>query len=343
MIASGACMAVTMMVIFIKMALHATHMSNPSEQLKIMKIATLFPNYSVLSYFSIVWPNAYNYLNPWTEFLAAVAMFYFFMLLCDFLAPNDRERIEFLSSLQVRRQFQKKKTRNGVQFVKVYWYLVLQCPFVLGAVAVATCIIYALGQRCVLSTKFVSTSSIALEVVKSVSMAFAMSALIFFQKMLRPHVKEHGPLRKFLAFKGAILLSFVESILFLILHTSKVLHKTDTLSYSDAQTGIPCMISCIQMLPFAFLFAYAYPIRPYRLPAQDGKYVTVSSGNGVVKATHSHYQGGPWGWSAWMLFLNPLEFSRDIISMWKLVRQVPDPQANGGEGVSETARMLGNV
>jgi len=86
-----------------------------------MKIAMLFPNYSALSYFSVVWPNSYNYLNPWTYFFAAVAMFYFFMLMCDLLAPNDRERIEFFSSLRIRRQFQKKKTRNGIQFLKVGW------------------------------------------------------------------------------------------------------------------------------------------------------------------------------------------------------------------------------
>jgi hypothetical protein len=48
-------------------------------------------------------------------------MFYFFMLMCDFLAPTDRERIELFSSLRIRRHFQKKKTRNGMQFLKVGW------------------------------------------------------------------------------------------------------------------------------------------------------------------------------------------------------------------------------
>jgi len=105
------------------------------------------------------------------------------------------------------------------------------------------------------------------------------------------------------------------------------------------------MISCIQMLPFAFLFHYAYPIGPYRLPAYDGKYMAVPPEGRVEKPTYSHYQGGPWGMSAWALFLNPLEFSRDIASMWRLLRQVPDPQVakDGESGVSETVILLGNA
>jgi hypothetical protein len=104
------------------------------------------------------------------------------------------------------------------------------------------------------------------------------------------------------------------------------------------------MISCIQMLPFAFLFHYAYPIGPYRLPAEDRKYVAVSP-EGGEKPTYSHYKGGPWGLSAWALFLNPLEFSRDIASMWRLLRQVLDPRlANDGERrESETVVLLGNA
>jgi hypothetical protein len=43
-------------------------------------------------------------------------------------------------------------------------------------------------------------------------MACAMSSLIFFQKVLRAHMKERGPLRKCLAFKGTIILTFVELV-----------------------------------------------------------------------------------------------------------------------------------
>jgi hypothetical protein len=41
------------------------------------------------------------------------------MLLCDFMAPTDQSKVEFFSSLETKRQWQPKKKRNGLAFLKV--------------------------------------------------------------------------------------------------------------------------------------------------------------------------------------------------------------------------------
>lgn len=84
-----------------------------------MRIVNLLPAYSVLSFVSICFPNAYAYLEPWCEVFQGIALYSFQMLLIDFLAPNDRQRTYFFSSLSIPRAFKKGQYRDGLSFLKV--------------------------------------------------------------------------------------------------------------------------------------------------------------------------------------------------------------------------------
>lgn len=77
------------------------------------------PSYQVLSYVSICFPNSYIYLQGFTEVFNGIALYSFLMLLCDFMAPTDQSKVEFFSSLETKRQWQLKKKRNGLAFLKV--------------------------------------------------------------------------------------------------------------------------------------------------------------------------------------------------------------------------------
>lgn len=84
-----------------------------------MRIVNLLPAYSVLSFISICFPNVYAYLEPWTEVFQGIALYSFQMLLIDFLAPNDRQRIYFFSSLNIPKAFKKGQYRDGLSWLKV--------------------------------------------------------------------------------------------------------------------------------------------------------------------------------------------------------------------------------
>lgn len=84
-----------------------------------MRIATLMPIYSILSFISICFPNAYVYLVGWVEVIQGIALYTFLMLLCDFLAPNDRNRIIFFSSLRIPGRTDKNKTTDGLTWLQV--------------------------------------------------------------------------------------------------------------------------------------------------------------------------------------------------------------------------------
>jgi hypothetical protein len=84
-----------------------------------MRIINMLPSYSMVSFACILWPKAYVYLSGWVEVFQAIALYAFLMLLIDFLAPSDEERISFFASLRVKKTFKKDKYREGLSWLKV--------------------------------------------------------------------------------------------------------------------------------------------------------------------------------------------------------------------------------
>lgn len=84
-----------------------------------MRICHMLPSYAILSYVVICFPNSYVYVSGWTEVWQAVALYAFLMLLIDFLAPTDEEKISFFASLVIKKTFKKGKYREGVSWLKV--------------------------------------------------------------------------------------------------------------------------------------------------------------------------------------------------------------------------------
>ena len=79
----------------------------------------MIPSYQMLSFIAICLPNAYPYIQGYTEVFQGIALYSFLMLLCDLMAPDEKSKVEFFSSLEIKRQWQPKKTRNGLAFLKV--------------------------------------------------------------------------------------------------------------------------------------------------------------------------------------------------------------------------------
>lgn len=99
----------------------------------------------------------------------------------------------------------------------------------------------------------------------------------------------------------------------MILNSNDILKPSDTLSYADVIIGLPTLIICLQVIPFAFFFFHAYSIKPYTTwdvkRASDSQQPLSETGSSsLVK----RYQGGPLGIYAWLALLNPLEFFRNI-------------------------------
>ncbi|KAJ5168555.1 uncharacterized protein N7482_004149 [Penicillium canariense] len=326
MILSGACTGITCVVILASMVMHSLRFSNPSEQLKIMRIATLLPLYSIFSIIPICFPNAYVYLVGWIEVFQGIALYTFLMLLCEVLAPHDRHRVDFFASLRIPKRSDKNATTDGLSWLQRTWYFVLQYPIVAVVVAIAQCITEAAGVYCLESSNR-HFAHLWLNIGQVLSVSVAIMSIIRFYAHLKSHMQEHKPLTKFLAFKMVIGLVFLEKLIFLILHSTNALKESSTLSYADVYIGIPTMIICIQMVPFAFFFHYAYTTTPYRVSNSRARSGTSQGYSAVDEAEAARtykvrqYQGGPLGLYAWLAFFNVFEFVREITSTYRMLRE----------------------
>lgn len=84
-----------------------------------MRICILIPIYGILSFIAIVAPVSFAYINPWIDVFQAVALGDFFLLMCEFITPNERHRDLFFSALEIP---QKKKNKAAVDGLT--WYRV---------------------------------------------------------------------------------------------------------------------------------------------------------------------------------------------------------------------------
>ncbi|KAJ5217297.1 hypothetical protein N7468_010305 [Penicillium chermesinum] len=300
-ILSGSCTAVTCVLMYGLMAMHALRFSNPNEQSKIMRIAHMLPAYSILSFIAIVWPGTYVYMTGWVEVFQAIALYAYLMLCVDFLAPRDQDKIDFFTSLKVPKSFKKGKYREGLSWFKLTYYSVVQYPLVVFICAIAACVTQSLNVYC-LDSNSPKYGHIWIEVFQNLSVSFAINAIFRFYTNTKAYCKEAKPLLKLLAFKLMVGLIFIEQIAFMVLEATKVLYPTKTISYADIKIGLPNLIICLQMVPFSILMHFAYDTKPYKIHEHpDLKLERPDSNEGFPveqarkRYQHGSYQGGPFG------------------------------------------------
>lgn len=117
---------------------HATHLSRPNEQLKILRICLLIPVNSAIQFVAQVVPAAYFYIIPWADMMQSLALGNFFLLLLEFVSPHDNQRDFFFSGLQIPNKKSGKAPKDGLKWYRRRWIMVFQFPIVQFVVAIAT-------------------------------------------------------------------------------------------------------------------------------------------------------------------------------------------------------------
>ncbi|KAH8696576.1 organic solute transporter Ostalpha-domain-containing protein [Talaromyces proteolyticus] len=318
-IVSGAFTAATCVTIFTLMAMHSINMTKSNEQVKIMKICLMIPLYSLISFLSVYFPKAAVYLGPWQDFYESLAMGYFFLLLGVFISPSDQQRDLFFAAFRVPQKKNEDSPINGIEWYRKRWIAIFQYPIVALGVAVATAITQAVGIYCEESNK-PYFAHLWIEIISNVSLGLCLTSILAFYTALKKNLVGHHPLTKLLAFKLLIGLSFLESIIFLILTSTNALHATATMTYADVKVGIPNLLICVQTLLFSLFFHYAYKVSPYRtqskeailIPSHEGQY---GPGDNYNQLPPSYNQSRMSAGRAWLAMLDP----REILSAIKFM------------------------
>ena len=67
-----------------------------------MRISSIVPVYSIFSFLSVCFPSSYVYSSSWPDPFEGVALYTFFLLLCEFIAPSDEQRVQLLATQQIK-------------------------------------------------------------------------------------------------------------------------------------------------------------------------------------------------------------------------------------------------
>ena len=315
---------------------------------RIMKICGLIPLYSLISFLSVAFPKAYNYLDPWLEFFQSIALVSFFLLLCEFVSPNEDKRTVFFAALEPPEDTgsKPKKPRPGavpktpeerLQWYRKKWVALFQYPVIALLVSIATDITEAAHVYCFTSSSL-KHAHIWLFLIGQFSLTAAVTAILFFYQGLAKELAQFKPLWKLVIFKLVVFLGFIQGIIFTILRATKVLKPTDTLTYADTQIGLPTLLTCVEMVPISLLFHYAYSYRPYVIGAKIP--LKPAAHRDSMMPPPSSYQGGFLGLRAWLAILNPMETIEGIVfafRMYSELRAHKSSQVNTYKDINDTA------
>ncbi|KAJ0313273.1 hypothetical protein COL516b_000205 [Colletotrichum fioriniae] len=356
MILSGSFAAASCLIIFTLMILHATHLSKSNEQIKsvnslvvihnlattemakltvenrILRISLIIPFWSIISFLSICFPTAEVYLHPWLEFVQSICLATFFLLLCEFVSPSEQHRDVFFAGMTVKNKKAANGEENGLQWYRKMWFAVFQYPVVALLVAILTAITQAAGVYCEFESK-VHFARLWLQIIGTASLTIALMTVIRFFMQLRSKLSHHQPLAKFFAFKLVVTLTFLENIIFWILKDTGALNPTSTLTDADLRIGIPSMLVCIEMLPLAAFFHYAYSHRPYVIGGGNTRRPLAGDLEAYEPQT---YSGGPGGVWALVEMWNPMEIVEAIVFGLKMKAEERKQSRAKGRGWQST-------
>lgn len=119
-------------------------------------------------------------------------------------------------------------------------------------------------------------------VISYIALPVGIVAVIQFYIRIKnePHVKPNRPTQKIWAFKGVLLVNFIQEvrifllmpvqltnnsqIIFTILVSAKIFKGTETVTLRDFQIGIPKVLLCIEQVVASTIFLWAFPVKPYK-------------------------------------------------------------------------------
>ncbi|MCJ1398275.1 hypothetical protein MMC11_001472 [Xylographa trunciseda] len=291
---AGPCMGIACLISFGLMILHATHLSNPAEQIKIIRITALIPIFAIIQFANIYLGTSAIYLLPWMNVFESMALITFLLLICVYLSPNVKSQSGYYTVHG--QKFTGGGDTSGEALARSQKVRRLACQYIAVAtlVAIVTDITQATGIFCSNSNS-VHFAHIWLTIIRALSAAVAILAIVKFTLAQKRNLSRHRITLKLVALKLIVFLNLLQTMAFSF--AGARFTPSAKFSYLDLTISLPAAIYCFEMVMFSALFHLAYSFQPY-----------------VVKQTHnSSYQGGVFGIFGIGAAFNPVDIVREIV------------------------------
>jgi len=305
---SAACAAVSGLISLLLILIHATHFSNPVQQIYIIRISFVIPVFAIIGVLCAAFNSSAVYIKPWMDVYESIALVSFFFLLSEYAFPGQQGRGGLFMNLENVDNQRSMIPGGSLAGYRRTWFLIVQYPVAMTIMAVATDATEAAKVYC-LTSNTVHFAHIWLTILRMISTAVAVIAILGFYKRINGTLKAYKILTKLIAFKLIVFLNFVQTALFNFLGGGHV-HPTAKFSYYDLTVGLPSALICLEMIFIAIFFHYAYTAGPYKLFGErDFSRKTM----GLSLSLYKTYQGGPLGIKAILMAMNPVDIIRGIL------------------------------
>ncbi|GAB7337145.1 hypothetical protein MBLNU457_g2539t1 [Dothideomycetes sp. NU457] len=292
---------------------HGIHYSKPYEQRQIIRIIFMIPIYSAVSFLSYLYYTHSIYYQVLRDCYEAFAISSFFVLLCNYIAPNLHDQKEYFRTIEPKNWFwsvfglQKltggqdkgplRRPRSGLTWFNVVYLAIFQYCFIRVFFTIISVITQATDRYCAESDS-PAFAHIWVQAFEALSVTIAMFCLVQFYLQLKDDLAPHRPFLKVLSIKLVIFFTFWQTWIINILSSSRgPLNPTNTLAYADIKVGIPTLLLCIEMAIFSVMHLFAFPWKGYKI--SDDPHVGTEAGEA------QHYQGGKLGLKAYIDAFNP--------------------------------------
>ena len=253
---------------------HLSCFSDPEAQCKIVRILFMVPLYAMISWVSILQPNAAEYLNLIRDAYESYAIYAFFSLMLSLMGGVDalyrnlmlEERPPIPHFFPLCWLEPVKVSPRFVQICRKCLFQFMVCKPIVTFFIIILESNGKMGDELLDLTKGYFWTTL----IYNISITIAFTALLYFYTGTKEFMDGKQAFGKFLCVKAVIFLSFWQGILIAIFAAAGVLPKFDYWSEQNVAAGLQDFLICIEMLFVAFAHKFCFGSEEYAV-GEDGE------------------------------------------------------------------------
>ncbi|BGP30803.1 hypothetical protein JCM10296v2_002560 [Rhodotorula toruloides] len=263
---AGVTAAVSTVITFYNVWLHARNYYKPKEQRQVIRILFMPAVYAVVSFFSYRYFRAYTYYSVSVVAYESLVLAAFLMLLLQYIGQSTDEQKAILRDKEKRKipipfcciRFRPSKP----YFLHALKWSVLQYSLLRPTISIISIITEAFDKLC-LNQYSVYFAAVYLDAIDFVSISVALYGLIVFYALVKERLAGKRPLAKFLSIKIVVMLLFYQSFVFSILQSHGVIEGTEYWTSTNVADGLAALCVCCEMVIMSLVFGWAFTYKEY--------------------------------------------------------------------------------
>ncbi|KAF2097000.1 DUF300-domain-containing protein [Rhizodiscina lignyota] len=267
---SGISLGLTLIVTLFLITRHLSRYTVPPEQRQIVRIVFVPTFFAIIGFFSVMFYNVSIYIRPIPEVYEAFCIPAILLLYIHYVCPDEGQltRYDFFHNLELQDRKGRSQSGGSLTWFKRTWICVFQYPLAKTISAIIEIATQGAGVFCInsLSPHY---AHLWCQIIDIVSIVLAVPRVIRFERRMKSQMDpKHKAFQKLLAFKGFVILQFIQLIIFGLLN-GKVFSPTAYVTYDDIYYGIPNTLTCLEGVIFSFLFLWAFNTSVYHPEYQN--------------------------------------------------------------------------